>query len=126
MTHRYSKIIFMFSAVVIIGILFNAARAQYKLWHTQEDIKKLEQEAKKLENDNASILQLIESSLNDPEKIEREARARLNLIKPDEQVIILIPDNDAKSKEGELDNAAGLQHKQSNLSKWWDKFFGDK
>ncbi|OHA50339.1 MAG: hypothetical protein A3A80_00590 [Candidatus Terrybacteria bacterium RIFCSPLOWO2_01_FULL_44_24] len=116
----------MFSAVVIIGILFNAARAQYKLWHTQEDIKKLEQEAKKLENDNASILQLIESSLNDPEKIEREARARLNLIKPDEQVIILIPDNDAKSKEGELDNAAGLQHKQSNLSKWWDKFFGDK
>ena len=98
MTHRYSKIIFMFSAVVIIGILFNAARAQYKLWHTQEDIKKL----------------------------EREARARLNLIKPDEQVIILIPDNDAKSKEGELDNAAGLQHKQSNLSKWWDKFFGDK
>ena len=121
-----NRIKFVFTPVVIIiaGILFNAARVQYEVWKTQEYIKKLEQKTSKLEQENASVLSLIESALNDPVKIEREARARLNLKKPDEEVVILIPQKDGQTEQIKEKDGLKEDSGESFLVQLWNKIFG--
>ena len=110
--------------IVIAGILFNAARVQYEVWKTQGYIKKIEQKLGKLEQENASILSLIESALTDPVKIEREARARLNLKKPDEEVIILIPQKDGQTEQTKTGDELKDDPSDSFLMQLWNKIFG--
>src|SRR3989344_2062104 len=121
-----NRIKFIFIPVIIIfaGILFNAARVQYEVWKTQEYIKKLEQKTSKLEQENASILSLIESALTDPVKIEREVRARLNLKKPDEEVIILIPQKDGQTEQTKTGDELKDDPSDSFLMQLWNKIFG--
>ena len=118
------KFVFIPVVIIIAGILFNAARVQYEVWKTQEYIKKLEQKTSKLEQENASVLSLIESALNDPVKIEREARARLNLKKPDEEVVILIPQKDGQIEQIKEKDGLKEDSGESFLVQLWNKIFG--
>ena len=118
------KFVFIPVVIIIAGILFNAARVQYEVWKTQEYIKKLEQKTSKLEQENASVLNLIESALNDPVKIEREARARLNLKKPDEEVVILIPQKDGQTEQIKEKDGLKEDSGESFLVQLWNKIFG--
>ncbi|KKR46802.1 MAG: hypothetical protein UU22_C0021G0001 [Parcubacteria group bacterium GW2011_GWA2_40_8] len=118
------KFVFIPVVIIIAGILFNAARVQYEVWKTQEYIKKLEQKTSKLEQENASVLSLIESALNDPVKIEREARARLNLKKPDEEVVILIPQKDGQTEQIKEKDGLKEDSGESFLAQLWNKIFG--
>ncbi len=118
------KFVFIPVIIVVVGILFSAARVQYDVWKAQEHVGKFEQKASKLEQENASILSLIESALNDPVKIEREARARLNLKKPDEEVIILIPQKDAQTDKVKADDELKEDSGESFLVQLWNKIFG--
>ena len=118
------KFVFIPVVIIIAGILFNAARVQYEVWKTQEYIKKLEQKTSKLEQENASVLSLIESALNDPVKIEREARARLNLKKPDEEVVILIPQKDGQTEQIKEKDGLKEDSGESFLVQLWNKIFG--
>ena len=123
---RHTKKFWVVSAVVsvlVVGIMFNAARAQYKAWSIKADIRKLETEVERLDKENVSLAKLIEA-FNDPAAIQRQARSRLNLRRPDEEVVILIPQEGAKDKAQtkSADNKETPQH--SNLFKWWRKFFG--
>lgn len=121
-----SKFILIPAAIILAGILFNAARVQYDVLKTRGYIKKLEQKIGKLEQENASILGLIESVLNDPVKIEREARSRLNLKKSGEEVIILIPQQEDKNKQNGEDKEKSDSTEESFLTKFWKIIFGDK
>jgi len=106
-------------------VAFSAARVQYRVWATKERIRQLEAQIAALEKDNASISGLI-GSLDDPVRVEREARSRLNLRKQDEEVVVLIPQDageEQREERKEVVEVSGAE--RSNFGKWWKKFFDD-
>lgn len=90
----------------------------------QEDIEALQAKADEIEARNLELADLREKFAGSGE-LEREARLKLNLQKPGEQVVIIQDDPDdlvmenARDEEGLLDG----DRKANNAEKWWDFFF---
>ncbi len=119
------KIIFIVAALAIMVVAFSAARVQYRVWATKERIRQLEAQITALGKDNASISGLI-GSLDDPVRVEREARSRLNLRKQDEEVVVLIPQDAGEGqREERIEVSEASEAERSNFVKWWKKFFDD-
>lgn len=91
----------------------------------QEDIEALQAKADEIEARNLELADLREKFAGSGE-LEREARLKLNLQKPGEQVVIIQDDPDdlvmenARDEEGLLDDP---DRKANNAEKWWDFFF---
>ncbi|MDP1709862.1 MAG: septum formation initiator family protein [Candidatus Komeilibacteria bacterium] len=86
---------------------------------TEDEIARLKEEAKRLENRNLEILEL-SKQLTEEEFLEREARLKLGMQKPGESVAVL-------SREGLA--VTGVSKKEAegsrggNAKRWWFYFF---
>jgi len=76
----------------------------------KEEIMKLEEENKKIE-------EIVSSGGTDLLK-EREARLKLGLKEPGENVMIIIKQAEGKT----VDNTSNEEKIESNLIKWWKRF----
>ncbi len=110
-------IIIAIGAIVIIGVAFGKnliRRAELK-----KEIEGLRSKITSFEQKNRELSSLIEY-LKSSEFQEKEARLRMGLRKPDEQVVILPKDEGVSVDEllslpGETNGA--------NWQKWWNYFF---
>jgi len=135
----FSSKIFLFSLLVILLILGSSlGREFYRKYRLQKEFDSLKSEIDKLENKNQDLASMLEY-LNKESNLEKEARRRLNLKKPGENVVVIVPpeseprpenkssaDNpspDSKS-ESKIADVSG-EPKNRNLSKWWNYFFGE-
>lgn len=80
------------------------------------EVARLQEQADKLAYDNKQLDELIKY-MDTPEYKEREAREKLNLKKPGEEVYILAADSNAGQVAGAQEEA------QSNPKKWFNYFF---
>ena len=135
----FSSKIFLFFLLVILLILGSSlGREFYRKYRLQKEFDSLKSEIDKLENKNQDLASMLEY-LNKESNLEKEARRRLNLKKPGENVVVIVPpeseprpenkssaDNpspDSKS-ESKIADVSG-EPKNRNLSKWWNYFFGE-
>lgn len=88
---------------------------------TTGNINALEQEIAKLQGQNSDLSSLIEYLRSD-EFVDREAREKLNMQKPDEKVV-LIPE--IKKNGGQVAGAVAVTEKP-NWQLWQEYFFGEK
>jgi len=107
---------------ITVFIAFGFARAYYQDYEVRQEIKKLEDEANKLEKkkiESMSILNYVMSS----SYVEDKARTELNMKKPDEHVVF-IKDLSADTGEDTRTNTSSPVDGQplSNLAKWWYYF----
>ncbi|KKU18982.1 MAG: Cell division protein FtsL [Candidatus Azambacteria bacterium GW2011_GWA2_45_90] len=135
----FSSKIFLFFLLVILLILGSSlGREFYRKYRLQKEFDSLKLEIDKLENKNQDLASMLEY-LNKESNLEKEARRRLNLKKPGENVVVIVPpeseprpenkssaDNPSPDSkpESKIADVSG-EPKNRNLSKWWNYFFGE-
>ena len=107
--------------VLLVGLLLailtavGFARAYLTDYARIKEITQLEQEAKRLEEKKVSLLELMKYVQTDA-YVEEEARTKLQMKKPGEDVIVF---SDLKPNT----NVSVAPIMESNLKKWWRYFF---
>ena len=116
-----SKFSIIFGVFILVFISVSLAKEIVRRYEVSKEIKELEQEIVTLESRNAELDELI-AFFNTEEFLEKEARTRLNLQKPGEQVMI-IPDVQMAEEQEEK---ASLELSLSNPAHWWNHFFAEQ
>ncbi|OGY89537.1 MAG: hypothetical protein A2927_00880 [Candidatus Komeilibacteria bacterium RIFCSPLOWO2_01_FULL_45_10] len=120
-----SKILFLVSLFILIFFSVNLTREIINRRDLEKDIKKLEEEMGGLAARNQELGGLIEY-FKTMDFVEEEARTKLNLRKPGEQIIIVPPEPLAGEPflVSPLASLSGSEAKpSSNWERWLNYFF---
>lgn len=116
------KMIIFLALVAAVFIVLAIYRETYRKKQVQKEISDLQNEADKIQGDNLRLADKI-AYLEGRDYQEKEIRDKLNLQKPDENVVIVKPSLTKKNAENEPTIAdQKLVVKESNPQKWWDYF----
>lgn len=126
MSRLLSSRTFLLINLVILGFLiFSFGREFISDYSIRQEIAALEAEKTVLENENSEIISLM-NSIQTETYIEREARIKLGLAKPGENVVVL-SNSDNKQTQTEVNYAAEITTQDlssiANYRKWWYYFF---
>lgn len=102
---------------IILYMAFSAGRLTYKNYQLNMEEAKLKEEVAVLENEIQDLKNKIIYYQSDSYK-EKMLRAKLNLQKEGEKVVVITPEPKAEATEEEL------KDNRTNPQKWWDYFFG--
>ncbi|MFH1671366.1 MAG: septum formation initiator family protein [Candidatus Portnoybacteria bacterium] len=121
-----SKVFLFCITLLLIILVINLFRESYRKYQLTKEIDKLESEIERLEGGNRQLAEMMEY-FKDESYLEKEARLKLNLKKPDEKVIVLADQPEENtSAEDILEQAReGQKDKDetANYWKWWEYFF---
>ena len=121
-----SKISLLILGSLTMWLGYSAAKEAYRKHQVQAEIDALKIEILELERKNSSLSSLIES-FKDPQNIELEAKRRLNLKKPGDEVAVILRDKDNEGQniaQGDSydtvqDDSQGSLKDVLNPVKWW-------
>lgn len=122
---KFSFVIIFFIAGIILAIFISssAVREAYRSRKIEKEVEELRQEAKRIQNENEQLTERI-AYFETPEFQEKIAKEKLNLQKPDENVVVVRQSSkkeDVKTEQQiEID---GDLHDIPNYLKWWNFFF---
>jgi cell division protein FtsB len=118
------KLVLICGFFILAAVSFFLAKEYYRKKQIQNEIQKLEQEAAKIDRDNLEIQDKI-AYLESRDYQEREAKDKLNLQNPGENVVVIKP-GVAKEPVPQVENENLTQPMPPNVSnpqKWWRYFF---
>ena len=110
------KILFIIVIVICLLIINNIVRSTYDIWKKKDLIVTAQAQLETEKRENARLKAQLKSAQNS-QFIEEEARNKLLLVKPGEQIVI-IPHDLVSSDSSKL-----KEDKRPNWQKWWDLFF---
>lgn len=124
------KVSFISLLIIILGISAIAAvsfvsyKEAKRNQQIDEEIEIMRQEAEKIKKNNENLKEKI-AYFETPSFQESVAKEKLNLQKPDEQVVIVKPSEYYESRE---ENSTNNQEEKAeenipNYLKWWNQFF---
>jgi cell division protein FtsB len=124
------RFLFVVNMIVLIFLAWSFGREFLRNREIQRDIASLQAEADALQARNLEITRL-HSTLQTESSIEREARLKLGLKKPGEQVVVIQPgtqttqdgDGDASSDPFGILSGEAEMRVVANPVKWWYYFF---
>jgi len=116
----FSKFFLIFCVIAFLAVLFYLAKGTIRTYKVNTEIAELEQEIAHLENQNDGLAQLI-SYLKSDTFIEQEAKLKLGLKKPGENLVV-IPQM-GETQKIDTEKTSG---EQTNPAKWWAYFFAKK
>jgi cell division protein FtsB len=126
--HLASKAKWPLFLLANIAILFvvgmSTVRETYRGWSVDREIQALENKAFALEGRRSELAAFAEK-IQSTQYLEREARAKLNLQKPGEHVIILEGVSRGEAEWSSIDitpEPAVMADTRSNPQRWWDYF----
>ena len=118
------KLVLIAGFFILAAAAFFLAKEVYKKRQIQNEITKLEQEAAKINRENLEIQDKI-AYLQSRDYQEREAKDKLNLQNPGENVVVIKPgvarEQGIKAENENLPQP--LPPNVSNPQKWWKYFF---
>lgn len=90
----------------------------------QTEVDRLQAQADELAAKNSELAEL-GKRMSDPQELERQARLKLNLRKPGEEVVVIkgVGGADAQATPAADVVPAVKEQPKSNLEKWWHYFF---
>lgn len=112
--------LFMFMATIVaLMVIFGYAHAYYQDYLVMQEIRQLQDQAKKLAAKKMELLEVLKYVKSDS-FAEEKARTELNMVKPGEQVLV-VPKAAADNRQ---ENSAVIGWNNiSNYKKWWQYFF---
>ena len=120
-----SKILLCLATFVLIGLVVNLGQESYRKYRLNKEIGDLKSQIETLENSNQQLNGLMDY-FGQNSYLEKEARVKFNLKKPDEKVVILSDGASNQSYSKPSGNFASSSIKQAdtaNYWKWWEYFF---
>lgn len=118
------KLVLICGFFVLAAVIFFLTKEYYRKRQIQREITGLEQEAAKINRENLEIQEKI-AYLQSRDFQEREAKDKLNLQNPGENVVVIKPGvarEQAVETEGE-NMPQPLPPAVPNQQKWWNFFF---
>ncbi len=120
----FSKLVLIIGFFILVTVVFFLAKEFYKKRQIQNEIQKLEEEAAHINRENLEIQDKI-AYLQSRDYQEREAKDKLNLQNPGENVVVIKP-GVAREQDMGAENENFPQPLPPNISnpqKWWKYFF---
>jgi len=120
------RLVLVLGAIFLVLIACALYKETEKKKKVQDEINKLKEEAVFIEKQNMKLSERI-NYLESKDFQEKEAKDKLNLQNPDENVVVIKP-GIVKEKEAEIqqDNTEKkVIIKESNFEKWWRYFFSN-
>ena len=108
----------------IFFVLLNIYKSVQKYRIINEEIKKLEDEADKFDQENKKLNKLVQYFSSDDFQ-EKEIKEKLNLVKEGEKVVF-VQDDDRNLPEDITEEEAEVKVKHANYYYWWQYFFGKR
>lgn len=116
-----SKILLSLGVIFLIFLLISFGREFYRRYYLEQEIKSLQSQVNQLEGKNQEFGSLIEY-LNTQNFTEEEARLKIGLKKPGEEVVVI--NQPGSVTPGDAAGGADSYLAQlSNPVKWWYYFF---
>lgn len=126
MKKKFSFAILLFAAGTLVAGLVGwaASKEAYRNKKIEQAINDLKAEAESVRQENNALEEKI-AYFQTPEFQERVAKEKLNMQKPDEQVVFVKPriGVDSKVETGEILGEEKQGAPVENYQKWWDYFF---
>lgn len=119
-----AKLFLLAAAAVLVFVSVSISKEAYKRKQIQAEIDKLRAEADKVSWENSLLREKI-VHLESVDYREKEAKDKLSLQSPDEQVIVVKPSVVKQIDEAD-DPVLAIPietPKKSNMEKWWGYFF---
>ena len=112
------KIAFFIIIIASLFIINNLVQSIYALWQKKGIVENARIEVEEEKKKNLELKNKLEQ-VGDPQFVEEEARNRLFLTKPGEQVVVL------SDKVFEATKSAKIEpvDTRPNWKRWWDLFF---
>lgn len=114
------------AGIVVLGFVLIRAYEEYsKKKKIQAEIEELQSEAQKISKENSEFQEKI-AYFESLDYKKKEAKDKLNLQSPGEQVVVIKPSQTKDilaAQEEQKPREAPVSDARSNLQKWWDYFF---
>ncbi len=115
------RITFLLTILISVTILVSLVKTIYKTFQSGKRLNILGVEVESLEKEKKSLEKVL-AERKDLEFVEKEARDKLNLVKPGETLVVIPEDQQpAISNQQSAETELG---KLSNPQQWWYLFFG--
>lgn len=112
------KIVVAIILIISLVIINNLVRSIFNLWQKQELVGKTEQELRREQVLNDNLKQQF-SQVIKQDYIEKEARNKLFMVQPGEEVVFLPQDNKEQKKDT---TQPRRKNKKSPMEEWLDIF----
>ena len=122
---KISFVVVFFVAGIILAVFIsvNAVREAYRSRTIEKEVESLKQEALRIQNENNAMIERI-AYFQTSQFQEKIAKEKLNLQKPDENVVI-VKYGVEREVNADAKPMAEAQEQQDvqNYQKWWNIFF---
>jgi cell division protein FtsB len=112
------KIVFFIILIISLFIINNLSHSIYSLWQKKQLVTDAQFEVDKEKQRNLELKNKL-NQINRPQFIEEEARNKLFLSKPGEQILVI----SEKDLQASLSSKPKPKDTRPNWKKWWDMFF---
>lgn len=110
------KTLFIVAVIVFLIIINNLVRSIYSIWQKDKLAEDAERELSYQKEENARLKSAL-SYVQTQEFIEKEARNKLFMTKPNESIVL-----DSQDVQ-KIDNSSDVKQNQPNWRKWVELFF---
>lgn len=120
----FVAVFFVAGIVLAVFISISAVREAYRSKTIEKEVENLKQEAQRIQSENEAMTQRI-AYFETAQFQERIAKEKLNLQKPDENVVVVKPSVGVLGVQAEDIPEEALQDvkDEPNYLKWWNSFF---
>ena len=117
-------IIFFVVGIILAGVISTrAVQEAYRNRKIEKEVEALKQEAQKIQGENDTIQKKIDY-YNTPQFVEKVSKDKMNLQKPDENVVVVSQSALSQTQSETQEEIAAENNQQvSNYMKWWNFFF---
>lgn len=121
-------------AVAVGGMGVAIWREIQRSMAVEDRVREVRRDVEKLGANREALVRLL-TALRDPATLEREAKVQLNLRRPDERVVVVVPDGgdtapappaaaDTFASASTASTPAEITGAFANARSWWEYFFG--
>jgi cell division protein FtsL len=125
MKKKFSFVLILFVAGIVLAVFIStsAVRESYRSKTIEQEVETLKKEALRIQSENDAMTQRI-AYFETPEFQEKIAKEKLNLQRPDENVVVVKPSTNKEPQVAGVTNEVMADEKYvPNYLKWWDFFF---
>lgn len=125
MNKKFSFVAIFFIAGIVLAVTISTKAFQeaYRGRKIQKEVEDLKAQAQKVQNENEALKQRI-AYFQTPEFQEKVAKEKLNLQRPDENVVVVKPSvENQQQNEKQSEEIVEIKQDIPNYMKWWNFFF---
>jgi cell division protein FtsB len=121
--HRFfNSYLFLFASIIVaVMVIFSYSRTYYQEYQVQQEINRLQADARKLETKKLELLDALRY-VKSSSFVEEKARTDLNMAKTGEKMLLFEASGSSSVGSRQSENNVVVLNNTSNYFRWWNYF----